>query len=124
MTGNQHYRGHIDLVHIGMALPVDLDRDKVLIEQGGDGRVFETLPLHHMAPVTGGVADGEKDGLVLSLGLGKGLVGPGVPVDRVVGMLQQVGGVFQDQAVGIGGRAVLVEMLGAGSVADALVDVE
>ena len=52
--------------------------------------VLERLALHHVAPVAGGVADAEEDGLVLGAGLLQGLRPPGVPVHRVVGVLQQV----------------------------------
>jgi hypothetical protein len=49
--------------------------------------------------MTGRIADGEEDGLVLRLGPVEGLVTPGVPVDGVVGVLQEVGGFFMDQSV-------------------------
>lgn len=38
--------------------------------------------------MTGGIADGEEDGLVFLLGFGKGFVTPGVPIYWVVSVLQ------------------------------------
>ena len=101
VTGDQHHRSHVDLIHGRVALPVDLDGDEVFVQQGGDGRVFETLPLHHMAPVAGGVADGEEHRLAFPFGPREGRFGPGMPVHRVVSVLQQIGRVLQDQAVGV-----------------------
>jgi len=43
-----------------------------------------------------------------------------MPVNRVVGMLQQVGGVLQDQPVGIERPSVLVQVPGPGLVVLAL----
>jgi len=43
-----------------------------------------------MAPVAGGIAYGEEDGLVFPFGFFKCLITPGIPVYRVICMLQQV----------------------------------
>jgi len=55
---------------------------------------------HDVAPVAGGVADGEEDGPIEALGLGEGVFAPGVPVDGVVGVLQEVGAGLGREAVG------------------------
>ncbi len=96
--------GHVDLIDIGALFPVHLDRDKVFVEEGRDGRRFEGFVLHHMAPVTGGVADGEKNGLVLGLGLGESLLAPRVPVHRIKGVLEKVGGFLPGKAIRGRGR--------------------
>jgi len=54
-----------------------------------------------MAPVTGGIADGKKDRLVLCLRLYNGFFTPGKPVHRIVCMLQQVGGFLVNQSIGL-----------------------
>ena len=53
--------------------------------------VLERLVRHHVAPVARRVADRQEDRLVLGAGRGERLVAPRVPVDRVVGVLAQVG---------------------------------
>src|SRR5690606_9916864 len=53
-----------------------------------------------MTPVAGGIADGQKDRLVLPLRLFKGLLAPGIPIHRIVGVLQEIWGFFTDQTVG------------------------
>jgi len=53
-----------------------------------------------MAPVAGGVAHGEEDGLVLLCCGLEGLLAPGVPVHGVVGVLEEVGAFFGEEAVG------------------------
>jgi hypothetical protein len=49
-----------------------------------------------MTPVTGGIAYGEKDGLVFSFRFFKGLISPGEPIDGIIGMLEQIGALFVD----------------------------
>ena len=61
---------HVDAVEVGALLAVDLDGDEVLVEVGGGGLVLERLALHDVAPVAGGVADGQEDGPVGSCGAG------------------------------------------------------
>ncbi len=88
-----HERDHllVDRVDVGSLLPVDLDVDEVLVHQRGRARVLEGLVGHDVAPVTGAVAHRQKDRLVLGCGEREGPRAPGVPVDRVVRMLDQVG---------------------------------
>ena len=87
---------HVDVVDVRSLLAVDLDRNEQRVHHLGCFRVFEALVRHDVAPVTGGVADRQKNGLVLALRLGQGRRGPRPPVHGIVGMLQQVGagGIF------------------------------
>ncbi|MEX2210501.1 MAG: hypothetical protein WD689_01875 [Gaiellaceae bacterium] len=84
-------RVHVDGVDVGPLLPVDLDADEVLVHQPRCCGVLERLVLHDVAPVTGGVADREQDRLVLVARAGESLLAPRIPVDGVVGVLEQVG---------------------------------
>jgi hypothetical protein len=52
--------------------------------------------------VTGGISDREKYWLLLAASLREGLVSPGVPVDRVVLVLEQVGAGLGGEPVGHG----------------------
>ena len=45
------------------------------------------LPLHDVAPVARGVADGQEDGLIFVPRLGEGFLAPRVPLDGVGGVL-------------------------------------
>ncbi len=99
-AGHHLAGGHVHGVDVGALLAVDLDADEGVVQVAGGFVVFEGFLLHHVAPVAGGVADGQEDGLVLRLGRGEGGLAPGVPLDRVVGVLQQIGAFFVDQAVG------------------------
>ena len=69
--------------------------------------VLERLALHHVAPVAGRVADREEDRLVLRPGLLQRLLAPGIPVHRVVGVLQQVGAGRRRQSVGVFRRGLV-----------------
>ena len=90
LAGQGLGRGHVDRIDVGPLLPVHLDRDHVLVEQRRRGRVLERLVRHHVAPVAGGVADGQHDGQVAPGGFGEGRLAPGPPVHWVVRVLQQV----------------------------------
>src|SRR5258706_5086572 len=53
--------------------------------------------------MTGRIADGEEDRFVLLFRRRERLGAPGVPVHRVVGVLEQVGGFFAGEVVGVRG---------------------
>ena len=52
---------HIDLVDVRPLLAIDLDIDEQPVHDGGDVVVLEAFMRHDMAPVAGGIADGEQD---------------------------------------------------------------
>jgi NADPH-dependent 2,4-dienoyl-CoA reductase/sulfur reductase-like enzyme len=43
-----------------------------------------------MAPVAGGIANTYDDGLIFFLGFFEGFFTPGIPVHRVIGMLEKI----------------------------------
>ena len=97
----EHLDGlHVDVIHVGSLLAIHLDAHEVLVHDARDPGVLERLPLHDVAPVTGGVADGEKYGFVLGPGTGERFLAPGVPVDGVVSVLEEIGARLVDQPVG------------------------
>ena len=99
-AAGHHLRGvHVDLIEIGPLLAIDLDRDEPLVDDHRDLLVFEALVLHHMAPVTGGVADREKDRPLLALGALERLRAPRMPVDGIVFVLEQVGRRFVGEMI-------------------------
>ncbi len=69
-------RRHIDGVDVRPLFAVDLDVDEEPVHDLGRGRVFEAFMGHDMAPMTGRIADGEKDRSVQALRFGKGFAGP------------------------------------------------
>ncbi len=81
-------RAHVDRVDVGALLAVDLDVDEEIVHHRRSRLVLEAFVRHHMAPVAGGIADRQQNGLAGRLGLGDGLGAPRAPVDRVVLMLQ------------------------------------
>ena len=99
-AGHHLADGHVHRVDVGPLLAVHLDADEGRVQCARGLLVLERLPLHDVAPVAGGVADGEEDRLVLGRGPGEGLVRPGIPVHGVVGVLQQVGAFFVRESVG------------------------
>ena len=67
----------------------------------GDLRVLEALVLHHMTPVAGGIADREEDRFILGTGLFERDIAPGIPIDGIGGVLEQVGAGFAGQAIAL-----------------------
>jgi hypothetical protein len=55
-----------------------------------------------MTPVTGCIADADKQHLIFVFRLLKGFTAPWIPVYRVMGMLKKIWAFFMDQFVGIG----------------------
>ncbi len=92
-------RLHVDGVDVGTFLPVHLDVHEQVVHHLGDADVLEAFVGHDVAPVAGGVPDGQEDGPVQLLGLGPGRFAPWVPLDRVVTMLAQVGAGLVGQVV-------------------------
>src|ERR1700690_772392 len=72
----------------------------MLVEKAGNLFALERLTFHDMAPMAGGVADAQKNRLVFRPRPGKGLVAPGKPVDRIAGVLEQIGRFLAGQTVG------------------------
>ena len=99
VPGQRDDRVHVDRVEVGPLLAVDLDVDEVLVHQPRGLGVLERLVLHHVAPVAGRVADGEQDRPVLVARSVERLVAPGVPVDGVVRVLEEVRARLVGQAV-------------------------
>src|SRR5262245_5902410 len=102
MLAHQVQRRHVDLVDVGTLLAVDFDVDEEVVHYCRSGVVLEALVRHHMAPVTGGIADREQDRLVGALGLFQRRRVPRPPIDRIVLMLQEIGRGFLRQAVLVG----------------------
>ena len=71
----------------------------MLVHHGGDFLVFEGFVLHDVAPMAGGVADGEEDEFVFLFREGECLIAPWQPVYGVVGVLEEVGGGFLGEGV-------------------------
>ena len=90
-TGHALHGAHVDLVEVRPLFAIDLDGNEVAVHQRGGLRVFEGLAGHHVTPVAGAVADAQQDRLVFGAGALQRLRAPGIPVDRVVGVLKEVG---------------------------------
>ena len=87
LAGHRLDRIHVDRVEVGPLLPVDLDRDEVGVQERGRLLVLEGLALHHVAPMTRGVADRQEDRTVLGRRPRQRFLTPGEPVHGVVGVL-------------------------------------
>ena len=89
-AGHGLHRVHVDGVHVGTLLPVDLDVDEEPVHDLRSLRILERLVGHHMAPVAAGVAHREQHRAVPLHRGRERLRPPGVPVHRIVAMLAQV----------------------------------
>ena len=98
--GQYLMRGLVNLVEVGTFLAVDLDIDEQPVHHRRDAFILEGFVGHDMAPVAGRIAYGKQDRPVLPTGKSERLLIPGLPVHRVVGVLQQIGGGFGGEPVG------------------------
>ena len=90
LTGHRHRRVHVERVDVGALLAIDLDVDEMLVHQRSRGLVLERLVCHHMAPVAGAVAHREENRPVLLPRALERVGSPWLPVDGVVGVLEEV----------------------------------
>jgi len=51
------------MIQVGPFFTIDLDVDKMLVHELCGIGVFKAFPFHHMAPMTGSIADADQDGL-------------------------------------------------------------
>ena len=99
-AGHRLDRGHVDLVEIGTLFAVHLDGHEARVQVPGRGLVLEGLALHDVAPVAGGIADAQEDRPVEQLRAGQRVGAPGKPVDRIVGVLEEVRTGLAGESVG------------------------
>jgi hypothetical protein len=102
VAGHRLHGLHVESVDVRALLAVDLDVHEVLVHERGDARVLEALALHDVAPVAGRVADGHQQRALLLARAAQRLLAPRQPVDRVVAVLQEVGGGLAGEGVGHG----------------------
>src|SRR5690242_4184818 len=62
----------------------------MVVQIASDRLVLKALVLHHVAPVAGRIADGKKDRLIFGRGALDRFGSPGIPIDRIVLVLQKV----------------------------------
>ena len=105
----------VDGIDVGSLLPVDLHVDEQLVHAGSDGVVLEGLVGHDVAPVARRVAHRQQDRSIERTGRLEGRLAPRVPVDRVVGVLAEVG-------AGRGGETVVEHLVGDAEVIDEVLD--
>ena len=90
---------HIYTVHIRALFPVHLHWNKISVQKRSHLLVLKALPGHYMAPVTGGIAYRQENGLVLTGGPVESFLSPRQPIHRIFRMLPEIGGFFLDQTV-------------------------
>ncbi len=89
-AGHPDRRLHRHRIHVGSLLAVDLHVDEEVVHDGSGRGALERLVRHDVAPVARAVADRDEQRLVLRPCPLEGLVAPRVPVDRVLGVLEQI----------------------------------
>ena len=91
-AGARHPDGrlHRHRIDVRPLLAVDLDVDEELVHERSGVRILERLVRHHVAPVARAVADRDEERLLLGACELERLVAPGMPVDGVLGVLQEV----------------------------------
>ena len=83
-------RAHIYFVQIGALFAVELDADEIGVHQRRHFFVFKAFMRHHMTPMARCIANGQKHRHIAPPRLGKHRRLPGLPMHRIVFMLQQI----------------------------------
>lgn len=79
------------MIDVGPLLAIDFDVHEELVHHRGRRGIFEALMRHDMTPMASGIADGEKDRLILRLRFLERGIAPHAPMDWIVCMLQEIG---------------------------------
>ena len=87
------------IINGGQLFAVNQDREEIFIDARRHGCVGKTFAPHHVAPMTGKVADGQKYGLFLAPCFAQVFFVPGAPLDRVLGMKLEIGTGFEFQKI-------------------------
>ena len=88
LPGHSDHGIHVNTVQVRSFFPVHFDIDKMLVHHPGGVWVFEGFMFHDMAPVAGCVANAQKDRFIFLARFLQRFISPGVPVHRVIGMLE------------------------------------
>jgi hypothetical protein len=97
--GHVNGGGLIDLIDIRAFFAIHFDVHEEVVHRRPDFGIGEALVVHHMAPMTGGVSDGEQDRLVLLLRLRQRGRTPWAPMHGIVLVQQQIGACFLGQQI-------------------------
>ncbi len=89
-AGHADGRLHRHRVDVGTLLAIDLDVHEQLVHEGGGSGALERLVRHDVTPVARAVAHGDEQRPVLGARALERLVSPLVPVDGVLGVLEEV----------------------------------
>ena len=89
-TCHELRQSHVGRIYVRSFLSIYLDGYENLVYETGHLFIFKGLPLHYMAPMTGGVSNREKHRFVFFPGFVKGFVTPWVPVYGIIGVLEEI----------------------------------
>src|SRR5215470_3481323 len=98
-TGQHLANVHVNAVNVRPLLAVHLNGDECLIHEPRDFEVLEGFALHNVAPVARGVANRKENRFVLAPRLLESLGSPGIPIHRVVGMLEKIRTLLVKEAI-------------------------
>jgi hypothetical protein len=87
-------------IDVGTFFTVDLDTDKVLIDELSDLGIFKYLMFHYMAPMAAAVSDRDKNRFMLMFRPFECFIAPWIPIQRVVFVLLQIGGILKYKSIG------------------------
>ena len=90
MAQHRDRRGHVYIVNVRPLFTIYLDTHERFVEMLGDFNILKRLPLHHVAPVTRAIPNRHQHRYIAAASLGKRLLTPRIPINRVLRMLKQI----------------------------------
>src|SRR6478752_9012923 len=88
------------MIKVGSFFTVNFYTDKIFIHDFSRCFVFKTFPLHYMTPVTGGISNTYQYWFIFFNCFLQSSITPGIPLNRIVCMLQQVRTGLMNQVIG------------------------
>jgi hypothetical protein len=81
---------HVKLIDVRALLAIHFDVDECPVHLLGNRVVFEAFAFHDVAPVAGAVSDGQKNRPILPPGTLQRFIAPGIPIHRIVRVLEEI----------------------------------
>ena len=84
------YGIHVYMIKVRPLFSINFYIDKMFIHNNSCRFVFKTFFFHDMTPMTGRIANADKNWFVFFPGKSQSFITPGIPMNRVMCMLQQI----------------------------------
>ena len=90
LAGHGYHCLHVNRVQIGALFTVNFNVDEMRVHVVSSGFILKRFMGHNVAPVAGRVANAEQNRFVFLAGAVQRVLAPGIPIDGIINVLQQI----------------------------------